>query len=1094
MFRCSPRSISTLAVAGLLCLAALAGAADEPGFVPIFNGKNLSGWEGDADLWSVHDGAITGVTTDDKKLPYNKFLIWRGGAPKNFELKAKIKLVGKSNSGIQYRSKQLKDAGEFVVGGYQMDIHPSSNYNAMLYDERGRGILAERGQKVVIDPDGGKHVVGKTDAPAPAKLDEWNDYEIIAKGNHLVHKLNGKAVVDVVDHQVKERELEGIIALQVHVGPAMTVSLKDLVLKTLPDGGMLSPQETPIPADAPKTVGPPAKAKAKNAAKKKVAGGPAPAATPVDKLKALKGFKMELVHAVPRDQEGSWVSMTVDPKNRLIVSDQYGKLYRVTPSPIGGKPEETKVETIDVPIGEAQGLLWAFDSLYVVVNKGQRFESGLYRVRDTNGDDKLDKVELLQKLDGGGEHGPHAVVLGPDKKSLYIVAGNATKVPPLAGSLVPRIWGEDVPIRRMPDGAGFMTEEKAPGGFIAKVDPDGKNWVLVSSGYRNPYDLAFNRDGELFTYDSDMEWDMNLPWYRPTRVNHATSGSEFGYRNGSGKWPDDYLDSLPAVVDIGPGSPTGVAFGYGAKFPAKYQDAFFICDWSYGKLYAVHLNADGSTYSADVEEFVSGSPLPLTDLVVSPKDGALYLTVGGRRTTSALYRVVYTGDESTAPANYPDTGGHARDVRHKLEKFLGKASPKAVEAVWPYLDHPDRFTRFAARVALEFQDVDTWRDKALDEQNPWKAIPALLALIRVSATDPTHRGPKDPEPDSALKSRILDSLARVRSQDLPDARTLDLLRVYEVLFTRFGKPEGPAAAQLATWLDARFPAKGRAMNAEIAELIIVLGAPTAAAKTVDLLEKAPTQEEQITLAAYLRVLDKGWNPDLRRRYFTWINKAANYHGGNSFPGFMKTIKTDALTHLSAAEKTELAPVLNAKTAATPAAPAAARSFVKSWSLDEIAPLVESGLKSGKRDFDRGRSLFGAVSCFSCHRFSNEGGGAGPDLSGAAGRFSTRDLLESIVVPSKVISDQYGAVIISTTDGQVVTGRIVNLNNNSMSINTNMLDPNLQVGVDRTKIEEVKPSPISMMPEGLLNSLNRDEVLDLVAYLLSRGERSNPMFK
>ena len=815
----------------------------------------------------------------------------------------------------------------------------------MLYDEGGRGILAERGQKVVVDPKGEKHVIGKTDAPAPAKLDEWNDYEVIAKGNHLVHRLNGKTVVDVVDHQEKERELEGIIALQVHVGPAMTVSFKDLELKTLPDGGILSPDETPIPAAPAKAASAPAKAK--NAARRKVATGPAPPATPVDRLKAPKGFKVELVHAVPRDQEGSWVSMTLDPKNRLIVSDQYGGLYRVTPMPIGGKPEETKVEKIDVPIGEAQGLCWAFDSLYVVVNRGEKYDSGLYRVRDTDGDGDLDKVEMLQKINGGGEHGPHGVVLSPDKKSLYVVAGNATKLPELSASLVPKIWGEDVPILRMPDGAGFMTDEKAPGGFIVKTDPDGKNWELISSGYRNAYDLAFNRDGELFTYDSDMEWDMNLPWYRPTRVLHAVPGSEFGYRGGSGKWPPYYFDSLPPVVDIGPGSPTGVTFGYGAKFPAKYQDALFICDWSYGKLYAVHLDPDGSTYSGDVEEFVSGSPLPLTDLVVNPKDGALYVTVGGRRTTSALYRIVYDGDQATATADYADGGGHAREVRHSLEKFHGKANPRAVAAVWPYLDHPDRFTRYAARVALEWQPVDTWREKALDEKNPWKAIPALLALVRVGATDPTHRRPNDPEPDRALKGRILDALDRLQSEDLPEPRALDLLRVYEVLFTRFGKPEGKAADEIVRWLDEQFPAKSRERNAESAQLLIALGAPDAAAKTVELLEKSPTQQEQITLAAYLRALDKGWNPQLRRQYFTWIANSANLHGGNSFPGFMRTIRRDALSHLSADEKESLAPVLNAKVAPKPLAELTARPFVKSWSLDELAPIVESGLKGGK---------------------------------------------------------------------------------------------------------------------------------------------------
>ncbi len=186
----------------------------------------------------------------------------------------------------------------------------------------------------------------------------------------------------------------------------------------------------------------------------------------------------------------------------------------------------------------------------------------------------------------------------------------------MSGSLVPRDWGEDNLLPRMVDGRGFMTNEKAPGGFVCQVDPDGKNWQLVSMGYRNAYDLAVNRQGDLFTFDSDMEWDMSTPWYRPTRVNHVVSGSDYGYRNGAGKWPTYYFDSLPPVVNIGPGSPTGVTFGYGAKFPAKYQDALFLSDWSYGKLYAAHIKPEGSSYSAEFEEFVTGTPLPLTDVVI----------------------------------------------------------------------------------------------------------------------------------------------------------------------------------------------------------------------------------------------------------------------------------------------------------------------------------------------------------------------------------------------------------------------------------------------------------------------------------------------
>jgi 3-keto-disaccharide hydrolase len=230
----------------------------------LFNGKNLDGWEGNPESWSVQDGAITGVTTDEKRLPYNQFLIWRGGADKkntvkNFELTAKVKQSG-NNSGIQYRSKELPSVGPWSVGGYQCDIHPIPANNAMLYDERGRGIVAQNGQTVIIDREGTKWLVKETE---PVKVDvaEWNEYTIIARGNHLIHKVNGQVTADVIDHQESEREDEGIVAIQIHQGPAMKVQVKDIVLKELPDGGVLTPEQAPVPADAKKIAAPPAKKK-----------------------------------------------------------------------------------------------------------------------------------------------------------------------------------------------------------------------------------------------------------------------------------------------------------------------------------------------------------------------------------------------------------------------------------------------------------------------------------------------------------------------------------------------------------------------------------------------------------------------------------------------------------------------------------------------------------------------------------------------------------------------------------------------------------------------------------------------------------------
>ena len=263
-----------------------------------------------------------------------------------------------------------------------------------------------------------------------------------------------------------------------------------------------------------------------------------PTATTAESLVVKKDFKVELLYSVPKDQQGSWVNLCVDPKGRLIVSDQYGPLYRITPPAVGGKAEDTKIEKLDLPLGGAHGLLWAFDSLYVMVNEnvtinGVKPQHGLHRVRSKDGGDTFEKPEFLRGLQGGGEHGVHAILPGPDGKSIYVVVGDATKmVEPLAGSCVPKLWGEDHLLPRMPDGNGFMAGVLGPGGCIYKVDPDGKDWELFSTGYRNEFDAAFNRFGDLFTYDADMEWDIGTPWYRPTRNSLATSGGDAGFLNG----------------------------------------------------------------------------------------------------------------------------------------------------------------------------------------------------------------------------------------------------------------------------------------------------------------------------------------------------------------------------------------------------------------------------------------------------------------------------------------------------------------------------------------------------------------------------------
>jgi putative heme-binding domain-containing protein len=809
-------------------------------------------------------------------------------------------------------------------------------------------------------------------------------------------------------------------------------------------------------------------------------------ATPVDKIKVAKGFKVELLYSVPKEQEGSWVSMTQDDKGRMICSDQYGALYRITPPELNGSPGETKVEKLSIDFGHCQGLLYHAGALYGVVNDDAYQGRGLYRCKDTNGDDQFDTVEQLRAFPGkAGEHGPHGVIAAPDGKSLYVMCGNQTPEPSCETSLVPRHWSEDQ-LYPMLLGRGFMRDVLAPGGWLAHTDLDGKKWELVNTGTRNTYDIAMNHKGDIFGFDADMEWDTGMPWYRPTRVCFMQSGGEFGWRTCSKKWPVRWEDSLPPVVDIGPGSPTGVAFGYGAKFPAKYQDALYICDWSYGKMYAVHLSPNGGGYTGVTEEFMSASPLPLTDIEVSKKDGAMYVSVGGRKVQSGLYRVTYVGGEPTEePAMFIGGGALGAEteasIRYRLEDLLTKDAPQKVDTAWPYLGHADRNIRFAARIVLELQPIASWKDKALNETNPRAALTALMALARSSGGD------------KALQEPVLAALNKIDLKALKGLDRVTLIRDYMLAFTRMGEPDAATKEALSKHLAPLFPTNDPALNRDLCEVLVYLGDAGIVAKAEPLVNGSPTQEEQIDYARILRFAKKGWTKELRADYFRWFLRAANYKGGASFDLFIGEIKQDALSTMTEEEKLAIKDVLDAKPEVkSPSFTVKPMQFVKAWTLDELSKSLGVGLE-GNRNFANGRNMFGAATCFACHRFNNEGGAVGPDLTSVAGKYSPRDLLEHILEPSKEISDQYGSTVFTLQDGSTVIGRIANMKENIMMVCTNMMDPNNFTNVDARKVVKTEESKISMMPPGLLFMLKEDDILDLMAYLLSKGNPDDPMF-
>jgi arylsulfatase A-like enzyme len=219
------------------------------GFVQLFNGNNLNGWEGDPTYWSVKEGAITGVT--DGSLKMNRFLTWKGSTIRNFDVRVKVKVSPGGNSGIQYRGTSRPDLGLDIVTGYQCDVVANTpQYNGMLYEERGRRILSHTGEKVIVDPAGQPWVVGQL----PLKEFEpgqWHDFRVLVRGNHHQHWIDGHPTADLIDLDETGRALEGVLAVQVHVGPAMTIQYQDFKIKHLPDEMPLQTiEDHPIPDDA----------------------------------------------------------------------------------------------------------------------------------------------------------------------------------------------------------------------------------------------------------------------------------------------------------------------------------------------------------------------------------------------------------------------------------------------------------------------------------------------------------------------------------------------------------------------------------------------------------------------------------------------------------------------------------------------------------------------------------------------------------------------------------------------------------------------------------------------------------------------------
>lgn len=808
-------------------------------------------------------------------------------------------------------------------------------------------------------------------------------------------------------------------------------------------------------------------------------------ATPPTSISVRDGFQVQLLKSA-QEEEGSWISMTFDPQGRIIVGLDKEGLGRLTISEDRASAEFELLEGTET-LRHCRGVLYAFESLYVCATNGK----GVHRLRDTSGDGQFDTNELLTELDYRSRygHGANQIIPGPDGM-LHIAVGNDVSFPKQTDPNSPYRDPRNDWLLPSPHDAG----EDDRVGYILRVDPEGTEWTVIAGGFRNQFDIAFHKDGELFTWDADMEWDVGLPWYRPTRVNHIVSGGEYGWRWGSGKWPAWYPDSLPTTLDTGYGSPTGMVFGYESNWPERYREALFMADWQNGRLLLADLIPDGATYRLDTELFLEGGPLNICDLLFGP-DGALYFITGGRGSQSGLYRVTIKHDHDServdrqpresgsgtadgAPSASSRTAPQARDIRRRLEAYHVQQESEALGFIWEHLGDTDVWIRFAARVALENQPVEWWRERVVSEADSIARRTALMALARSGTATPGTT-------TTAVADQriVLDGLLDIDFNALDSDEILLPLRTAQLTFIRQGRPDDSAAAPLLEKIDPLYPHERFPVNWLLGELLVYLNSPETVERTLDLLEQAATQEEQVQYAKILTRAEQGWTLESRRRMLDWLYRSRRLPGGKLVDATMRNLRSDVEGSLDEKERPQLASELEKLDEPIPEETVSSlppRPVVRRWTINDLIEDVV-GIQPEKHSVDAGRQALAAANCLRCHRIGEVGGQIGPDLTNVGKRFDNRKLLESILEPSRSVDPKYLHVVYLLQDGRIVTGRPVGVNRTQLTIETDPLTGQ-SVSVPRDEIEESRPSRTSPMPQGLLDTLTREEILDLIALL------------
>lgn len=912
------------------------------------------------------------------------------------------------------------------------------------------------------------------------------------------------------------------------------------------------------------------------------------------RFKVPPGFSVEA--AAPAELTGSIVAFTFDSFGRPVIARE--NKHPMILIDANGDSVFESAKVFSDKVNTLQGLWFDGRVLYAVGNNAER-QCGLYRLEDTDGDDVADTFEQINRFEQTmGEHGPHDIRRGPDGHPT-IMLGNHTGVPrELIEETSPaRGFRESQLLERYMDARGHAAGILAPGGTLVRLNLDKRRYTLLAGGFRNAYNHAYDREGEAFTFDSDMEWDINMPWYRETRSVHLVPGSDYGWRTGSGKFPPYYLDSLPAMRDRGRGSPVGVEFYQHHAYPENYRDAYLEADWSRGRILISRPRRKGATYEVaeTATEFVHGEPLNVTDLEVGP-DGFVYFSTGGRDTDGGFFRIRYQpplwdrifGSKkpsgALAAARQPQplsSWGHAALVAMKesmmsqwgpeLEKlardtnadpmdriqalFLlqrygprpnadllrplaagkdsrvraaaiyvvglhGSPRAKAIAAsglkdadpfvrrraaeaivrmgldpeqppfaplddIYALLKDNDRFTRWAGRIALEHTPRADWRERALREDDSNAVPEALLALIRTATSE------EELEP---IFEKLLGWMTRPGLSAEDRLRTLRLFQV-AATETRGGVRE-TMRKQFSDLLIGQFPAQDERLSRELARTLAYCGQPEAIARILDAIPRGEeNQPLQLHYAYCLRTIKSGWTPEQKTRLLGFYSRAAGWRGGASFTGFVNLMFDSSLEFFDEEEKQaaykripSFAPALDYKSRMAKqmqqtgwGAPSVlARSKgVKEVSPQEIFEFQMFDPMTLRADAAKGKEIY-EKECASCHRFGALGNDFGPDLTTLRARFQKKDILESILWPSRTISDQYESTIVETKTGDIINGLLVKQEGGKLLLKTAEVERPVAVPVSEVKSR--RKSKTSIMPEGLLDGYGLDQIANLTAFL------------